>query len=127
MPDVPPVFRRTAPKTKKGGSAHLRDHSAAYARLRASLLQAEPLCRYDFNNGLIVPAEVLDHILALSLGGSNDPANLAPSCRGCNDAKSLDERRYLQRGYDPGDVRFDPAMARWFSAAVKRPPIRSPT
>ena len=81
-------------------------------------MAAEPLCRYCFAGGAITPATVLDHILALSLGGSNEDANLAPACGPCNDEKGRDERRYLERGHDVRDVRLDPAMARWFRLAA---------
>ena len=33
------------------------------------------------------PAEVTDHVIALSRGGSNWPANLRPACRRCNGTK----------------------------------------
>jgi 5-methylcytosine-specific restriction endonuclease McrA len=118
VPDRPPTFgRKRATKAKAGGSATLRDTSAAYQRLRLGMLDTEPLCRYCRAQGRITAASIVDHIVALSLGGSNDPANLAPACKSCNDAKAQDERRYLARGYDLASVRFDPALAVWFRLA----------
>lgn len=96
----------------------LRDRSATYERQRQRILAAEPLCRYCLNrDGRIVPATVLDHIIALALAGSNEGTNLAPACCACNDAKSTDEKRYLAGGYDPGDIIHDPALAEWLRLA----------
>lgn len=119
MPDRPKTYsRRPTAKAKQGGSATLRDTSAAYQRQRLSILDSEALCRYCFNRGQITAATVLDHIIALSLGGSNDPANLAPACKTCNDAKGKDERAYARKGYDLAMVRFDPALSVWFKLAA---------
>jgi len=82
------------------------------------VLDAEPLCRYCRNQGLITPATVVDHILALALGGGNDPANLAPACQPCNAAKAKAEARFLQRGYDSRMVHFDLDLAPWFKRAA---------
>jgi 5-methylcytosine-specific restriction protein A len=60
---------------------------------------------------------VLDHIIALSLGGTNDPANLAPACTDCNDEKSTAEKRFLAMGYDFADVTRDPHLADWLARA----------
>lgn len=118
MPDKPPVFGRKQPTARQGGSATKRDQSASYARLRASLMDAEPLCRYcRARDGRIVSATVLDHVLALSLGGTDDPANLCPACQSCNSAKAVDEQRFINRGYDPRDVHLDPTLADWFRLA----------
>lgn len=121
MPDRPKVFRRkAAPASRSGGSATLRDQSAAYQRLRLSILDDEPLCRYCFNRGHVTQADVLDHIIALSLGGTNDRSNLAPACTTCNAAKGKHETRYLRRGYDLASVRHDPDLAVWFKLAIRR-------
>lgn len=83
------------------------------------MLSQEPLCRYCRSTGLIRGATVLDHIVALALGGSDDAANLAPACTDCNDAKSTDEKRFLARSYDLADLMRDPAMADWITRARK--------
>jgi 5-methylcytosine-specific restriction endonuclease McrA len=123
MPDRPATFGRKRTKARAGGSATLRDTSAAYQRLRVSILDDQPLCTYCMGRGHVTPADVLDHILALSLGGSNDRTNLAPACTPCNDAKGRDETRYLRRGYALALVRFDPALAEWFRLARHTPSL----
>jgi 5-methylcytosine-specific restriction protein A len=77
----------------------------------------EPLCRYHRHVGEIVGASVVDHIVALSLGGSNDRSNLAPACKSCNDRKSAVERRFARRGFDARDIMLDPDLAGWIKAA----------
>ncbi len=91
----------------------MRDQSAAYRRQRFAIFAAEPLCRYCRARGYVTAATIVDHIIALSLGGSNDPANLAPACRACNDAKAAIEARCVSRGYDLASVRHDPELAEW--------------
>jgi 5-methylcytosine-specific restriction protein A len=120
MPDSPPRYGRKRTTARRGGSATLRDTSAAYERQRVAMLDNDPLCRYCFNRGHVTAATIADHIVALSLGGSNDPANLAPACKACNDAKAIDERRYAARGYDLGSVAYDPAMSVWLRLAQIR-------
>lgn len=119
MPNKPTSFssRPKSPTKRRGGSEALRDRTAAYRRLCERLLGQEPLCRYCRSTGLIRGATVVDHIVALSLGGSNDPANLAPSCTDCNDAKATDEKRFLAKGYDLADVMRDPVMSDWITRA----------
>ncbi|WP_220149783.1 HNH endonuclease [Sphingomonas aracearum] len=127
MPDKPATFssRPKQQRSKQGGSHALRDRSRAYSRLRERLLSAEPLCRYCRSTGLIRGATVLDHIVALALGGTDDPANLAPTCTDCNDAKSTAEKRFLAKGYDLADVTRDPHLADWLARAeaIMSPPV----
>ena len=40
----------------------------------------------------------LDHIIALSLGGSDDDDNLAPCCSWCHDPKSDDDTKAAAKG-----------------------------
>jgi hypothetical protein len=60
----------------------------------------------------------VDHIIALAIGGTNDPVNLAPACSDCNDAKSTAEKRFLAKRYDLADVMRDPALAEWITRAL---------
>jgi 5-methylcytosine-specific restriction protein A len=57
---------------------------------------------------------VLDHILALSLGGTDADDNLAPACKACNDAKAAIEMRC--QSYGPDAVN-DPELAEWIRLA----------
>ncbi|MGC5796965.1 HNH endonuclease [Sphingomonas sp. NFX23] len=82
-------------------------------------MTAEPLCRYHKAQGQIVAATILDHVVALALGGTNDPANLAPACLDCNTDKARAEMRYLRSGHDVRFVRHDPELGGWFRRARK--------
>lgn len=122
LPDKPTAWGRRRPVERVGGSKALRDTSSAYKALRASVLDQEPLCRYCRHEGLITAATIVDHILALSLGGSNDRPNLAPACQPCNSAKAKAEQAFLAKGYDLADVRADPALRHWFDRSEPLPP-----
>ena len=123
MPNKPRTFRARASKSRRlSGSPTLRDHSAAYQRQRARILAQEPLCRYCRARGHVTAATILDHVLALCLGGSNEPANLAPSCQPCNAAKGRIEQRLATLGYVAQDARLDPELWEWLRLASIAPP-----
>lgn len=63
--------------------------------LRAALFAREPLCRLCYNQGIVTPATIRDHILPLGEGGTEDEANTQPVCQRCHNAKSYKES---QRG-----------------------------
>jgi len=69
----------------------------------------------------VTPATVLDHIVALSLGGTNDLTNLAPACHGCNAEKAKAEQRFLARCLDPRDIMADVELGRWITCAAVQP------
>lgn len=64
---------------------------------------------------------MLDHVVGLALGGSNDPGNLAPACRSCNDAKATAEKRFLAAGYDLIDIERDHHLSDWIARGKGRP------
>ncbi|MEG3092924.1 HNH endonuclease [Sphingomonas sp. PB1R3] len=116
VPNKPKSFRSRM-NLMYGGSISLRDQSAAYRRQRLAILSVEPLCRYCRADHRLTPATILDHIIALSLGGTNDISNLAPACRTCNNAKAIIEARYAKRGYDIASVSLDPELGEWLRRA----------
>jgi 5-methylcytosine-specific restriction protein A len=67
-------------------------HTAQWQRLRASVLTAQPLCRTCEEQGLVVAAILVDHIVPVKDGGPMwDTANLQPLCNLCHERKSVDE------------------------------------
>lgn len=84
-------------------------------------MTAEPLCRYHKAQGQIAVATILDHIVALALGGANDPDNLAPAILDCNTEKARAEQSYLRAGHDVRFVASDPELSRWRMLAVIEP------
>lgn len=63
----------------------------------AWILDHEPLCRICKAAGRIAAATEVDHIVALALGGTEDPDNLQPVCATCNDEKAAAEVRQLAK------------------------------
>jgi len=61
-----------------------RPYDAKWQRLRAQTLRAEPICRMCLSAGKTVPANVVDHILPIADGGTNETSNLMPLCFRCH-------------------------------------------
>ncbi|MFX5793618.1 HNH endonuclease signature motif containing protein, partial [Acinetobacter baumannii] len=66
-------------------------------RERAAVLAEEPLCRLCLEKGLEVASDVVDHIMPLAWGGSDERHNKQALCTPCHDAKSKTERKLAQR------------------------------
>lgn len=66
-------------------------------RDRAAVLAEEPLCRLCLEKGLEVASDVVDHIMPLAWGGSDERSNKQGLCDPCHDAKSKAERKLAQR------------------------------
>lgn len=62
--------------------------TAAWRRLRALVLSAEPICRLCKR----APATEVDHIVPRVLGGADSLSNLQPLCGPCNRTKSRSDR-----------------------------------
>jgi len=66
----------------------------AWKRVREEILNESPLCRECAKLGRTCGAVEVDHILPLSLGGTNDRNNLQPICRECHERKTAKENSY---------------------------------
>lgn len=60
-----------------------RGHSSA-AQMEARISLYGGLCAYCLG-----PASTIDHVIPLSRGGTNWPANLRPACKSCNSKKHI--------------------------------------
>lgn len=58
---------------------------------RKRRLQAEPLCRDCRAKGLTTEATVIDHILPLALGGTDDDLNCRALCKLCHDQRTKEQ------------------------------------
>lgn len=78
-------------RDRPSSAAGRRLRGDAWMRLRRQVLTEEPCCAYCGRPGQ--PDDVIDHVLALSRGGSNDRGNLRRACRDCNERKRRGEAR----------------------------------
>jgi 5-methylcytosine-specific restriction protein A len=73
----------------KGGTPRLRGRKAVEQRRRR--LALEPLCRDCKAKGLIRAADVIDHIVPLALGGSDEDANTRALCQPCHMVRTREQ------------------------------------
>ena len=80
------------------GSRHERGYGSRWTKLRMRILKRDMyLCQPCMREDRVTPLAVnpydhaVDHILAKSFGGSEDPSNLEATCKTCHDAKSVEE------------------------------------
>jgi 5-methylcytosine-specific restriction enzyme A len=66
----------------------LRKYGRAGARQRKRRLRREPLCRHCAAQGYVSASTVVDHIVPLSRGGTDDDSNTQCLCTECHDAKT---------------------------------------
>jgi len=81
LPDRVPTLTGTPGATR-------RERGRPWRRLRAAILSNHPLCVHCLACGRVTPATEVDHRVPLSVGGTDDPANLDPVCTDCHRAKS---------------------------------------
>ena len=88
MPTKPPSLRpkpvRKQSNWNRRASRQSRGYGREHERIRAELLQEEPLCRECAKVGRVTAATIADHIVPLSQGGSGERSNYAPICRPCH-------------------------------------------
>ena len=81
------------------GASPNRTRGRTWARLRARVLAEEPICRWCRERGAVSAASksvVCDHIVPLTLGGTDARGNLAGMCKACHDEKTLAEAAMAQ-------------------------------
>ena len=97
MPVKPPVHRQAGLPIRAEavqrfdaarGSASARGYDRAWQRVRLLVLAQEPLCRFCALLGLLVAAEVVDHILSVRERPDLrlDQGNLRALCKACHDS-----------------------------------------
>jgi 5-methylcytosine-specific restriction endonuclease McrA len=79
-------------KNKAARDAMYADPS--YRAYRRRILAAKPPCSYP---GCTRVADTLDHIVAVALGGGNEPSNLRPMCRKHNQDLGRDLGNRMKR------------------------------
>ena len=99
MPTVSKVKRPWIPERKKVSQTPNGDipanfyRMAAWRKLRASVLEQQPLCVQCKAQKRPTVAQMVDHIKPIRLGGEPlDEANLMPLCHHCHQVKRGKER-----------------------------------
>ena len=96
-----------------------RIRGRALQTLRASYFTANPLCAMCKAKGIITIAVELDHILAITNGGTNDWDNYQGLCIPCHEIKTQVDLGYTERktiGEDGWPIYTEPTVPRWIRA-----------
>lgn len=81
-----------------GKSRHDRGYGTAWDKLRAQVLNEEPMCRVCLGERSIVTAATqVDHIKPKAKGGTDTRTNLQALCKPCHDRKSAADRGHRVR------------------------------
>jgi 5-methylcytosine-specific restriction protein A len=75
------------------GSAHQRGYTSRWQKARITFLQRHPLCKNHEQQGQIVEATIVDHIVPHK-GDQKlfwDASNWQPLCKPCHDKKTASE------------------------------------
>jgi 5-methylcytosine-specific restriction protein A len=91
--------RRAREADRQRGTSTERGYDADWRRLRLVVLAEEPLCRFCQERGLVVPAEVVDHIQPISESPALrlERTNLRSLCKSCHDSHTA-----LHQGFAKG-------------------------
>lgn len=103
--------RRGVEDQERRGTAAQRGYGYKWQQAREVFLRAHPLCRMHADRGELVPATVVDHIVAhrgdRSLFWKRD--NWQPLCKACHDGtKQRLERSGVLQGCGADGVPIDP-------------------
>ena len=73
-------------------SASARGYNHNWSKIRGMQLRREPLCRECKAAGFVVEATMVDHIIPLEQGGTNEFSNLQSLCQTHHNKKTAAER-----------------------------------
>lgn len=102
MPTQPPRFafvkrEPRRPWQRPASYTDKRKRGRAGQRERARILAEEPLCRICEAAGRVSESKEVDHIVPLSLGGTEDRSNKQGLCKPCHRAKTAAESAAARR------------------------------
>lgn len=106
MPWLPRSTRKDRPSysTKWGKSSNQSFYnSKLWRNIRAQHIRTSPICVVHNAAGIVVTAQVVDHVIPISAGGSHtEPKNLQSLCHSCHNKKSIIEQNWqLEYEIDP--------------------------
>ena len=97
MPNRIPSMKSARPTGQDGRPKYPRESPSArgydrdWQRCRLVKLADDPFCERCSHPGEEVAATEVDHILALSKGGTNERRNLRSLCKSCHSRKTMAE------------------------------------
>lgn len=100
--------KRTLKQKQQANGRTLALNGAAWGRLRALVLDDEPLCRRCYEHGRITAATDVDHID--NDASNNERSNLQGLCHECHSRKTAEDMGKVTRyGCDLNGMPLDPA------------------
>ena len=75
--------RRQYDRYERSPEVH-KKYGRAWKRVRDRYMNAHPYCEKCFEEGRMVRADEVHHILPVAQGGTNETSNLMSLCRGCH-------------------------------------------
>lgn len=72
-------------------------------KIRERILERDPVCVICLAKGIVTETKIVDHVLSLAEGGTDDDDNLQGLCKPCSDQKTEEESARAQ-GRKPGAV-----------------------
>ena len=82
--------------TDKERGTWVERYGKGWYRLRRQVIAANPLCVHCLAKGRPTQAKEIDHITPISMGGTNDLANLQALCLDCHRRKTAQEAKARQ-------------------------------
>jgi 5-methylcytosine-specific restriction protein A len=100
MPTKPKQRKRLYLPEKSGGYVRIQSrqeyHTGRWTRESRAFRESNPLCAACFEEGIITPTEVVDHIIPAPICDDFwDMSNWQPLCRKCNTAKGNRDKRLI--------------------------------
>lgn len=117
--------RRAAEADRQRGSRSKRGYGRDWQALRLVVLAEEPLCRFCHDRGLVVVAQVVDHIVPISEAPELrlERSNLRSLCKPCHDRHTAVEQGFAKGKakpvIGPDGLPVDRAKHPWFSPPAK--------
>ena len=88
-------------------SSSARGYDWKWRKTRDSIMERDSgLCQHCLEQGLLIPAAEVDHIVSRANGGNDDSTNLQAICRSCHSKKTNREKSSSSRGGYPNLYNF---------------------
>ena len=110
MPTKPKTFGPSVSRSKRQQQVAdnergtwVERYGKGWYKLRRHVIATSPLCVHCLVKGRPTQAREIDHIIPVSMGGTNDLSNLQALCLDCHSRKTASESRARRRTQMPQD------------------------